>query len=173
MQTHKKNALNHNSKSCLPNMQEKLYTRVLFTIALCFSLFQAGCSAKAPAPQVLLESKLFIRNEILVGSIIGGVRNIQKSDFSDLEGDEIAVIGQSSYLLLSSEDYKVLEHKKYLDVSKKPIYLGLSPQLLDINNDYNLEIMSGGGGFGKVGLRDSYGTRRWNSWKNLSYHLEK
>ncbi len=136
------------------------YTLILCIIAI-LGLFQFGCSAKVSAPQVQLNSKIIIKNEIPVGHIIGGVKNIQKSDLAKAEGDEIAVIGQASYFLLSSQNYNVFEYKDYKNKNGEPIYFGLSPQLLDINNDYDLEILLGGGGFGKVGLLDNKGSVKW------------
>lgn len=150
-------------------------------ILTCFIV--VGCSTKPkqqmPVPDIPMLDipKSEILNEIKINQIglkkkiifddcvRGTIKSIQNIEW---RGDKyFAIVGQTGVWFLTPKEYKVIRKLEYAENNGKTIWFGLSPYLIDIDNDGEYEIVQRGGGYGKVGLLDENGKRIWEFKPNL------
>jgi hypothetical protein len=92
----------------------------------------------------------------------GTCKKIQIGNYDRAPGNEIAIFGLSGGQFLSCQDYRSLKTYKFKkDDGRKGSWLGFAPELVDVDNDGNFEIMKSGGGYSDVGLLDSEGKLLW------------
>jgi len=135
---------------------------IKFIPYLIFLTIVPGCSVVVPGPQLVIDSGNIEKRVVFEDTIRGCVKKIQLTDFHPSPGPEISIMGQTGIWFLSPRDYKSIETYRFNDAEGEPIWFGLNPELLDINDDGIYEIMQGGGGFGEVGLLDSKGNMLWS-----------
>lgn len=149
----------------------------------CFVIFGCSSKPKQKIPACLakrFQSNKAISNEIKVNTIglkkrlvfsdrvRGTIKNIQNVEW---RGNRyFAVIGQTGVWLLSPNDYQVIRKIEYKDEKGETIWFGLSPFILDIDNDGEFEIAQRGGGYGKVGLLDDNGKKIWEFKPKILVH---
>jgi hypothetical protein len=90
------------------------------------------------------------------GQFPGGVMNIQLFNIDSADSDRgIIIFGRGNYIIL---DLKTKKLKKAITFKK---WISSRPEAVNITKDDSLQIMLRGGGFGEVGLVDTYGDFIW------------
>ncbi len=144
------------------NKENKIYARKYPFIIACVALlivtscerYQLGIKAGAG----LLSKSLFFNTAYYDeenGKAGNTIRTIQVGNFESSSGKEIVIFSKYRCFILDARTRKLKKTIKFT----KP--LGLRPELLRIMNDGSMEIMLRGGGFGDVGLVDTYGEFIW------------
>jgi len=88
------------------------------------------------------------------------IRRIQLGNFKNLTDQQIAVLTQASIVILSKEDYRVLEERDFSDKTGRWVF-GLSTCLIDTNHDGYYEIIERGGGYGEIGVLNKDRNNIW------------
>lgn len=140
-------------------------------------LLLVGCSSKPrqPSPKIPNEIKVNtvgLKKKLIFNDCVRGtIKNIQKIEWRG--NNYFAVIGQTGVWFLSPTEYQVTRKIEYTDAKGETIWFGLSPYLIDLDNDGEFEIAQRGGGYGVIGLLDNTGKRIWEFKPNLLVHPYK
>ncbi|MBM4147382.1 MAG: hypothetical protein FJ240_14105 [Nitrospira sp.] len=140
---------------------KKIYAYICtFIIACAFLLVMTSCERYQVGIQSgagLLSKSLFF-NAVYdeeAGEAGNTIRTIQVGNFKSSSGKEIVIFSKYRCFILDAGTRKL---KKTIRFTKP---MGLSPELLKINDDGSLEIILRGGGFDDVGLVNTYGEFIW------------
>lgn len=122
---------------------------VLFFFTIIFSIIQLRPNTGIRKGQNVLAKKIFYKSNI------GKVRTIQVGNQNSSLSNKIFILSQNKCFVFNGKTYELERTIKF----KKEV--GIRPEVLKIGKDGKPEFMLRGGGFGDVGIANTYGELIW------------